>query len=208
MPKPSFDNRHCEEAARRRGNPALREQEMDCHARKSSLAMTDDIHEIIRVNHAGEYGAKRIYEGQIRFTKDSVNNRLIRSMLQHELVHLEYFENALKTRRVRPTLLLPLWHRAGYLLGAISAKFGINNAMLVTQNVEEVIEDHYKAQIKRLTANEETTLASDIQKFMDDEILHKTIAENYNINPSILTILNAMIIKKFCRIAIFLSKKI
>ncbi|HJD55877.1 MAG TPA: demethoxyubiquinone hydroxylase family protein [Rickettsia endosymbiont of Pyrocoelia pectoralis] len=167
----------------------------------------DQIHEIIRVNHAGEYGAKRIYQGQLKYAKNDHN--LINEMLEQELVHLNYFEKQLLERKIRPTALLFLWHHLGFLLGCISAKIGEKTAMLVTQSVEEVIEKHYKQQIDYLSdRNTEPKLLEKITKFRLDEIEHKDIAIVNDSEQAIFAELTSKIVKTICRTAIRLSKKI
>ena len=88
------------------------------------------IKEILMVNHAGEFGAQRIYQGQIAFTKNPDNRRVIQHMLQQELEHLNYFENEIKNGKSKPTLLLPLWSALGYGIGALSAIAGVKTSML------------------------------------------------------------------------------
>ena len=108
------------------------------------------ISKIIRVNHAGEYGAKRIYEGQIAFTKDPIAKAKIQEMLDGEKEHLNFFENEISQKNIRPTLFFPIWHIAGYGLGAITAIMGEKSAMACTHAVEEVIAEHYQKQINQL----------------------------------------------------------
>jgi 3-demethoxyubiquinol 3-hydroxylase len=169
----------------------------------------DKIAEMIRVNHAGEYGAKRIYEGQIRFTKDLNNKILIDSMLKQEMTHFNYFEDQLKARNIRPTLLLPLWNIGGYLMGAVSAKLGLKSAMLVTEAVEDVIESHYGEQLEVLNNIQDVQdLADNVRQFREDELDHKSTAIEYDSRGAIFASTSTKIIKFICRSAIFLSKKI
>lgn len=169
----------------------------------------DKIAEMIRVNHAGEYGAKRIYEGQIRFTKDLKNKILLDSMLKQETTHLNYFEEQMKARDIRPTLLMPLWNIGGYIMGAVSAKFGLKSAMLVTEAVEEIIEGHYAEQLKALNdIQSEQDLANNIRQFREDELDHKSTAIEYDSRSAVFASTNTKIIKFICRSAIFLSRKI
>ena len=106
------------------------------------------VKEIIRVDHAGEFGANRIYEGQIDYTSNSSDIKLIKQMLKQEAEHLEYFDNKIKNGYSRPTILMPIWNIFGYLLGAVSARLGNESAMLVTEQIENVIVEHYDKQIK------------------------------------------------------------
>jgi 3-demethoxyubiquinol 3-hydroxylase len=100
------------------------------------------VRRMMRVNHAGEYGAKRIYDGQLAVLKRSPVAPVIRRMAEQERRHLEAFEKLLPDRRVRPTALHPLWHAAGYALGAATALLGERAAMACTVAVEEVIDEH------------------------------------------------------------------
>ena len=108
------------------------------------------IDRIIRVDQAGEYGAVRIYEGQLSVLGKSAKAPVIAHMLNQEVDHLEAFSKMVAGRRVRPTALMPLWHLAGFALGAGTAMLGEKAAMACTVAVEEVIDEHYTAQIKKL----------------------------------------------------------
>ncbi|WP_174718504.1 demethoxyubiquinone hydroxylase family protein [Azospirillum humicireducens] len=134
----------------------------------------DRLARIVRVDHAGEYGAKRIYEGQIAVIGKGRHGKTLRHMAEQELVHLQYFEKQLNRRRVRPTLLQPLWHVTGFLLGAGTAILGERAAMACTVAVEEVIEEHYEAQLKQLGPDEQE-LADSIRKFQAEEVEHRDI---------------------------------
>jgi ubiquinone biosynthesis monooxygenase Coq7 len=167
------------------------------------------IEEIIRVDHAGEFGAKRIYEGQIACTKNPSDKKLIKHMLDQEAEHLEYFDNQIKAGSSRPTALMPIWNIFGYLLGAVSAKCSNESAMLVTESVEEVIVDHYQEQIEYLeTIKSKDHLLPKIKKFKHDETDHIHIAlENNSSNARFHKTISTLV-KTFCKTAIFLSKKI
>lgn len=129
---------------------------------------------IVRVDHAGEYGAKRIYEGQIAVMGKGRHGRTLRHMADQELEHLRYFEGQLNARQVRPTLLQPVWHVAGFLLGAGTAVLGERAAMACTVAVEEVIDGHYESQLKHL-GPEEAELKASIVKFQAEEMEHRDI---------------------------------
>jgi ubiquinone biosynthesis monooxygenase Coq7 len=111
--------------------------------------MNKKIAEIIRVNQAGEYGAKCIYEGQIAALKKfrDPDVEVIKHMYEQELEHLEYFNKELVDRKIRPTIMQPIWHFGSYALGYVSGKLGVKAAMACTEAVEEVIEKHYNDQI-------------------------------------------------------------
>ena len=181
MPKPFFNNNH-----------------------------SNKIQEIIRVNHAGEFGAQKIYQGQIKYSKNPDDKKILQHMLDQEQEHLDYFSSKIQNGQSRPTLLMPIWTIGGYLMGAISAKISIKAAMLVTKNVETVIENHYFEQINYLEQYEpENPMLEKIKKFKADETEHKDIA--------IITTKNdhnkfddfvGNCVKIICKSAIFLSKKL
>ncbi|WPY00429.1 Coq7-like demethoxyubiquinone hydroxylase family protein [Candidatus Trichorickettsia mobilis] len=183
----------------------------------SFIESKSKIAEMIRVDHAGEYGAKRIYEGQIKFANKVQDKRLYAMMLVQEQKHLDYFTKELVKRRVKPTILLPFWHVGGYLLGALSSIAGTKFAMLVTQAVEEVIELHYQQQLWDLDGNaEERDLITNIEKFKLEEVEHKEIASSFQqkyetnlqqVHGDDNGVIDA-IIKRICIMAINLSKKI
>jgi ubiquinone biosynthesis monooxygenase Coq7 len=160
----------------------------------------------IRVNHAGEYGAKRIYEGQLSVLKHTESGKIIKHMYEQELVHLKYFEQQIISRGIRPSILNPFWHIAGFALGAITAKLGEKCAYACTVAVEEVIDEHYQQQLQYL-GDAEPALTAKIAKFRDEELEHKdTAIENFaHHTPGYFLLSNA--IKMGCKLAIFLAKK-
>ena len=169
------------------------------------------LEEIIRVDHAGERGAIKIYEGQLLALKtikqDEALKDKIEEMKEGEKEHLEYFEKEIQKRKIKPTSLLPLWDVMGVALGFGSALFGKKATMLCTASVEEVIDGHYKNQIKKL-GDDEKDLKKKIEKFKKDEINHKNIAyESGATNKGLYSIMDK-IIKTGSRIAITISEKI
>ena len=112
------------------------------------------VESMIRVDHAGEYGAMRIYAGQLAFLKDAKSRELVEHMQAQEKRHLETFEGLMRERKVRPTVLMPLWHAAGYALGAATALLGEKAAFACTVAVESVIDKHYAAQGEKLGTDE------------------------------------------------------
>jgi ubiquinone biosynthesis monooxygenase Coq7 len=130
---------------------------------------------MIRVDHAGEYGARRIYDGQLRVLRRSPAAPVIRHMAKQEQKHLDTFDRLLAERRVRPTVLAPLWHVAGFALGAASALLGERAAMACTAAVETVIDEHYRGQLDRL-GDREPELAATIAAFRGEEIEHRDTA--------------------------------
>ncbi|WP_435114098.1 demethoxyubiquinone hydroxylase family protein [Candidatus Pelagibacter bacterium nBUS_36] len=169
------------------------------------------IEEFIRVDHAGERGAIKIYEGQLlalnTFIKDDDLKKTIEEMKKHEKEHCDYFENEIKKRNINPTKLLPLWDLMGVGLGFGSTILGKKAAMLCTASVEEVIDKHYLDQIKQL-GNDEKNLKKKIVKFREDELNHKDIAyEKGATKKGIYSILDK-VIKTGSKIAINISEKI
>jgi 3-demethoxyubiquinol 3-hydroxylase len=130
---------------------------------------------MIRVDHAGEYGARRIYDGQLAVLRRSPAAPVIHHMAKQEQKHLDTFDKLLVEHRVRPTALSPLWHVAGFALGAASALLGERAAMACTAAVEEVIDEHYQSQIERL-GEDAPDLAATIAEFRGDEIEHRDTA--------------------------------
>ena len=167
--------------------------------------------EIIRVDHAGERGAIKIYEGQLlalkTFKQNASLKRKIEEMKEHEIEHYEYFDNEIKKRNIKPTKLLPLWDLMGVTLGFGTAMLGEKAAMLCTASVEEVIDKHYLDQIKQLGKNE-TKLKNKIIKFRQDELNHKDIAYEKGATKKGLYSLLDKIIKTGSKIAINISEKI
>ena len=137
------------------------------------------IEEFIRVDHAGERGAIKIYEGQLlalnTIVKDENLKKTIEEMKAHEKEHCQYFEKEIKKRNIQPTKLLPLWDLLGVGLGFGSTILGKKAAMLCTASVEEVIDEHYQNQINQLKSDEKE-LKKKIIKFRNDELHHKDIA--------------------------------
>ena len=169
------------------------------------------LEEIIRVDHAGERGAIKIYEGQLlalkTFKQNASLKRKIEEMKEHEREHYEYFDNEIKKRNIQPTKLLPLWDLMGVTLGFGTAMLGEKAAMLCTASVEEVIDGHYKDQTYKLGKDEEE-LKKKIIKFREDELHHKDIAYEQGATKDGLYSLFDKIIKTGSRIAINISEKI
>ena len=169
------------------------------------------VEEFIRVDHAGERGAVKIYEGQLlalnTIKQDKNLKNTIENMREHEKEHLRYFESEIQKRNIKPTYLLPLWDIMGVALGFGTAMLGKKATMLCTASVEEVIEEHYKNQIEKI-GNDEKTLKEKIEKFRNDETNHKNIAyESGATNKGFYSIMDKMI-KTGSRLAISISEKI
>ena len=169
------------------------------------------IEEFIRVDHAGERGAIKIYEGQLlalsTLVEDDELKKTIKNMKEHEEVHCNFFENEIKKRNIKPTKLLPLWDLLGLGLGFGSTILGKKAAMLCTASVEEVIDEHYKNQIDQIGLDEDS-LKKNIVKFRDDELHHKDIAYNEGATKDGFYNIIDKIIKTGSKLAIKISEKI
>ena len=169
------------------------------------------VEEFIRVDHAGERGAIKIYQGQLlalnTFIKDDNLKKIIEEMKIHEKEHCDYFENEIKKRNIKPTKFLPLWDLLGVSLGFGSTILGKKAAMLCTASVEEVIDEHYSIQIKHLE-NDEKKLKRKIIKFREDELHHKDIAYKEGATKKGIYSVLDKIIKTGSKIAINISEKI
>lgn len=167
-------------------------------------------HQILRVDHAGELGAKWIYEGQLRWVRDADAKSKIQHMYEQEIVHLSYFEEMMKKHHVRPTAVMPLWKWVGKTAGAVSAMLGPKAAMACTEAVEEVIDEHYSKQIDALkhVAPYETELIETLEVFREDECNHRDLAASYETHPTFIKQMIKNAIKSGVRIAIAVSKRI
>ena len=167
--------------------------------------------EFIRVDHAGERGAVKIYEGQLlalnTLVKDENLKKTIEEMKLHEIEHCQFFEKEIKKRNIKPTKFLPLWDLLGIGLGFGSTLLGKKAAMLCTASVEEVIDQHYLNQINQL-GKEEKELKKKITKFREDELHHKDIAYEKGASKKGLYSIMDKIIKTGSKIAINISEKV
>ena len=169
------------------------------------------VEEFIRVDHAGERGAVKIYEGQLlalnTVVKDDNLKKTIEDMKEHEIEHCQFFEAEIKKRNIKPTKFLPLWDLLGVGLGFGSTLLGKKAAMLCTASVEEVIDKHYLNQINQL-GPEEKELKKKITKFRQDELDHKDIAYEEGASKKGLYSIMDKIIKTGSKIAIRISEKV
>ena len=167
-----------------------------------------DVPSMLRVDQAGEYGATRIYAGQLAVLGDRGGAaRLIRRMAAQEERHLKHFDALLPARGVRPTLLQPLWNHAGHALGAITALISPSAAMACTAAVETEIDRHYSDQLRAL-GHEEPDLADTIRRFRDEELEHRDTALAAGAEDAFGYPILSSLIRAGCRIAIALSKRI
>ena len=165
------------------------------------------IESMIRVDHAGEHGAVRIYAGQLAILAGTAAEAPIREMAEQEKRHLDRFDSIVADRQVRPTALAPVWHVAGFALGAGTALLGPKAAMACTQAVEEVIDEHYAAQAAQL-GDDEKDLRDTIEEFRADEQAHrdKAVEEGAEDAPGYEILTGA--VKAGSKLAIWLSSRI
>ncbi|MGH7046071.1 MAG: demethoxyubiquinone hydroxylase family protein [Stellaceae bacterium] len=165
-----------------------------------------EVARMLRVDHAGEYGATRIYEGQLAVVAAGRAAGEIRRMAEQEQRHLARFESLLRERRVRPTLLQPLWSVAGRVLGVATALLGEPAAMACTVAVEEVIDEHYRDQADRLV-DADPALCETILSFRDDELAHRATALAMGAEHAPGYDLLSAVVKTGSRLAIRLSTR-
>lgn len=162
---------------------------------------------MIRVDHAGEYGATRIYAGQLAVLGRGAKGDVLRHMQAQEQHHLRTFNALIADRRVRPTLLLPLWHIAGFALGAVTAALGEKTAMACTVAVEDAIDAHYSAQIDSMD-DSESKLRQTVETFRTEEREHRDIALENGAEQAIGYRLLSSAIKAGCRAAIAVCERV
>ncbi len=165
------------------------------------------LHQMLRVDHAGEYGAKRIYAGQMAVLKNHPSRHEIAHMAAQEQVHLDAFNRLLAERRVRPSALLPFWHVAGYALGAGTALLGPRAAMACTVAVESVISEHYSKQIAALP-KDESALKSTLEQFKAEEEEHHATGLAHDAEKAPAYEALSAAIRLGCKLAIKLAEKI
>lgn len=173
--------------------------------------MTDEmksrIDRFLRVDHAGELGAKRIYQGQLAVLKNHPVAPEIEHMKEQEQHHLDTFENLINEYQTRPSVLTPLWNGAGFMLGAVTAAMGPKAAMACTIAVEEVIGEHYREQAETLD-DSEAELRATLRQFRDEELEHRDTAIDHDGEDAVGYPVLRQIISTGCRTAIKLAEKI
>lgn len=162
---------------------------------------------IVRVDQAGEFGAVRIYAGQRAVLRAGSARDAVNHMAEQEQCHLDTFDRLIAERQVRPTALRPLWHAAGYALGATTALLGEKAAMACTVAVEEVIDEHYAEQLAVL-GTDESTLRDVIVEFRDDELEHRETGLEHGAEDAPGYPLLSAAVKASSRLAIWLSERI
>ena len=170
------------------------------------------LEEMIRVDHAGEHGAVRIYDGQLAvFDKIPGMEKtaaLIRHMAEQEEEHLTHFDGLIVERNIRPTAFGPLWDVAGFTLGAVTALMGEKAAMACTAAVETEIDAHYAAQLDELENGADDDLRTTIEKFRADEAAHRDTAMENGAEETPGYEMMSKLIRFGCRVAIRASEKI
>jgi ubiquinone biosynthesis monooxygenase Coq7 len=167
-----------------------------------------DLHSMLRVDHAGEYGATRIYAGQLAVLRGaSPAAHLVAHMAAQEERHLARFNQLLAERRVRPTLLQPLWHVGGFALGAVTALISEKAAMACTEAVETEIDLHYSEQLEEL-GDRDPELSADIRQFQAEELEHRDTAREHGALETPAYPLLSFAIRSICKAAIAVSKKV
>ncbi len=168
----------------------------------------EETERMVRVDHAGEFGAVRIYAGQRAILGEGHPKAgLLRHMHEQEKVHLAKFDQIINERGVRPTIMAPLWDIAGFALGATTALMGEKAAMACTQAVEEVIDEHYESQRAKLK-DQDPELEDVIETFQAEEVEHKRIAEENGAEEAVGYPVLSATIKAGCRAAIWISKRV
>ena len=166
------------------------------------------VERMLRVDHAGEFGAVRIYTGQKSVLgKDKKTGPLLKHMLEQEEVHLKTFETLMSERGTRPTALMPVWKVASWALGAGTALMGEKAAMACTVAVEEVIDGHYAEQVEAL-GNDEPVLSETFEKFRQEELEHRDIGLEHGAEETVGYGPLTGFIKRGSRLAIWLSERI
>lgn len=170
---------------------------------------SDNNDAMIRVDQAGEFGATRIYEGQLAVMGSRApDSAKIRRMADQEARHREAFDRMLAERGVRPTMLQPLWNVAGFGLGAVTALIGPKAAMACTVAVETEIDRHYSDQLDRLRGGTDSELTAKVEQFREEELQHKAEALEARAEEAPAYNLISGAIRLGCRLAIGLSKRI
>lgn len=168
--------------------------------------------EMLRVDHAGEYGAVAIYRGQLAvFERQHGKERIVsqlKEMAAQEQDHLDAFDRMLSAGSVRPTVLSPIWNAAGFALGVGTALLGEKAAHACTEAVETVIEEHYGDQVTELREAGEDALADTMAKFQDEEVAHKELAASEGAAEAPAYPLLSAVIRTGCRVAIRISEKV
>ena len=163
---------------------------------------------MLRVDQAGEYGATRIYAGQMAVLGNNhPASRLVAQMASQEARHLDHFDRMMAERGVRPTMLQPIWHVAGHALGAVTALISPEAAMACTAAIEDEIDAHYSEQRETL-GDADPELSAAVEEFQAEELEHRDIALAHGARDAVGFPILYSAVRAGCRAAIFLSKRI
>lgn len=162
--------------------------------------------QMIRVNHAGEYGAQYIYSGQIKYTKDKKLKNELTRIAKEEKVHLDYFENLILKERVRPTIMNSIWKYGGFSMGAVTALLGKDYVLACTEAVEEEIVEHYRSQLSEIDGKEKKQFKKTIEKFLADEDEHRSFGSQHE-SKSLRIKFFKEFVRKITQTAINISEK-
>ena len=181
------------------------------HIKRSHIKKNPRIAQMLRVDHAGEYGAVAIYRGQQAVFRRNAKTRTIAAQLAQmeaeEQKHLDAFDALLVERKVRPTAMTPIWNVAGYGLGVVTALIGEKAAHACTEAVENVIEQHYGEQVEEIK-DEEPELAATFAQFREDELHHRDTAVEAGAHEAPAYGLLSRVITAGCKAAIKITEKI
>ncbi len=174
-----------------------------------SLSFKERIEQMIRVDQAGEYGAKRIYEGQMAVLKNDACIDTLKHMADQEAEHLAFFNQQVSKRHIRPTIFQPIWHVAGFALGAGTALMGKKAAMACTVAIEETIDEHYQEQLQELEQipDADPELAKKIEQFRQEELEHRDIGLEHDAEKTPGYDFLYQAVRAGSKLAIWLSKR-
>ena len=172
------------------------------------MTKSKNYEKVIRVDHAGEFGAQKIYAGQIKFSRDKSLIKELKSIAEQEQKHLDFFEGKMLSKRIRPTLMTPLWEIGGYTLGAITAVLGKEYVMACTDAVEGIIVKHYKNQMTKKEVKDDKQLLRKIKLFMEEEAEHQKSGEDNTKSNSFRIRIFKKLVQQLTLSAIKISEKI
>ena len=171
------------------------------------MQMKKELYEqMLRVNHAGEYGAQYIYSGQIKYTKNKKLQNELKHIAEEEKVHLDYFEKLILKERVRPTVMNTVWKYGGFSMGAVTALLGKDYVLACTEAVEEEIVKHYRNQLDAIDDVEKKNFKKTIKKFLDDEDKHRSFGSTHQ-NKSLRIRAFKELVRLITQTAINISQK-
>ncbi len=178
------------------------------HYLPGDKAHKNDVNNLLRVNHAGEYGAVRIYQGQLAANKNPKAKPILKHMLEQEQDHLMKFNKLLNQHKTRPSALTPLWHVGGWLMGYITATISSNTAMACTEAVENTIDKHYEKQIKQLKNSPHKNLKNLLKQCQLEELEHRDTAIEHGAHQAVAYKTLTSAITNISKLSIWVAKRI